>query len=314
MPFHHRLQCIAAIVLAFAGLARAQDMPLSQVLIDGEHWQLVGEGYKFTEGPAANAKGEVFFTDVPDDKIYKVDLEGKVTVFVDKAAKPSGAMFRKDGLLVANRGGEKKIVAYKPDGSYDVIAEDVNCNDLVVATTGDIYVTDVPNKSVIHINPRGEKKVVAGGWRPNGITLWPDEATLVITDSDAAHLWTYRVEPDWSLKHGEKYYRPVVSPAVKYEDAKLHFGPPGSDGMKVDDTGRLYVATHAGVQMWDPTGRLGGVIAKPQSKFLSNLVFGGPKFDTMYVTCTDKVYKRKTKVTSTPYFLREAKAETGKKK
>jgi len=294
--------------------ASAQDMPLSQVLIDGQDWQLVGEGYKFTEGPAVNAKGEVFFTDVPSSKIYKIDLDGKVSLFIENAARPSGMMFRKDGMLIANRGAEKKIVAYKPDGTFETIAEDVNCNDLVVADSGDIYITDVPSKSVVHINPKGEKKVVATGWRPNGIILWPDQGTLVITDSDARHLWTYRVELDGSLKYGEKYYHPVVSPTTKFENNKQQHGPPASDGMTYDDAGRLYVATHQGIQMWDPTGRLGGVIAKPQPKFLSNIVFGGPRFDTMYVTSADKVYCRKTKVTSTPYFLRDTLKEQGGKK
>ena len=74
--------------------------------------------------------------------------------------------------------------------------------------------------------------------------------------------------------------------------------------MTVDDRGRLYVSTYAGIQMFDPTGRMGGVILKPQKKFLSNVVFGGPKFQTMYVTCTDRVYRRKVKPKGTPYFLR----------
>lgn len=286
------------------GPGRAQDMPLSQVLIDGENWQLVGEGYKFTEGPATNAKGEVYFTDVPDNKIYKVSLDGKVIVFNDQAARPSGMMFAADGRLIANRGAEKKIVAYHTEGpnagKFDVLAEDANCNDLVVATTGDIYYTDVPAKAVVHINTKGEKRIVAEGFRPNGIILWQDQGTLVVTDSDAAHLWTFRVETDGSLKFKERYYHPVVLLPGRDQPGKLQ---PGSDGMTVDDAGRLYVTTHAGLQMFDPTGRLGGVIAKPQNKFLSNVVFGGAKFDEMYVTCADKVYKRKVKTKGTPYFL-----------
>jgi enterochelin esterase family protein len=78
----------------------------------------------------------------------------------------------------------------------------------------------------------------------------------------------------------------------------------GADGMTFDKAGRIYVCTHAGLQMFDPTGRLGGVIAKPQEKTLSNVVFGGPDFAYLYVTCTDKVYRRKTKSPGEPYFLR----------
>jgi sugar lactone lactonase YvrE len=302
LPVHRSLILFAVVLLA--GSVLAQDMPLSQVLIEGEDWRLVGEGYKFTEGPAVNARGEVYFTDVPDNRIYKVSLDGKVTIFADQAARPSGMMFAADGRLIANRGAEKRIVAYHtqgPDaGKFDVLVEDADCNDLVVAATGDMYYTDVPRKAVVHVNPKGEKRIVAEGWRPNGVILWQDQGTLVVTDSDADHLWTFRVETDGSLRFKERYYHPLVLLSGRNQPGRLQ---PGSDGMTMDDAGRLYVATHAGVQMFDPTGRLGGVIAKPQNRFLSNVVFGGAGFDELYATCSDKVYKRKLKTKGTPYFL-----------
>jgi gluconolactonase len=286
----------AVLWMTCATHARGQDMPLSQVLIDGEGWQLVSEGHQFTEGPAADAHGNVFFTDVPEDKIWRIDAAtGKATLFADHAAKPSGMMFMPDGRLIANRGGEKKIVAYKPDGSYDVIADDVNCNDLVVTKAGDIYVTDVPNKAVVLINAKGEKRVVAQGWRPNGIILVPGEGTLVITDSDAPHLWAYRVEPDGGLTYGAPWYKPVRTPVGNDR--------PGSDGMTVDNVGRLYLASYVGVQVFDTTARPSGVILMPQDKFLSNVCFGGEGFQYLYATCTDKVYRRKTKTAGVPTSL-----------
>lgn len=285
------------IILAFPQLqTTAQDMPLTQVLIDGKGWELVAEGYKFTEGPAVDADGNVFFTDVPESKIYKIDTSGKVTLLADQTARTNGLMFGPDGRLYGCRNEEKKIVAYKMDGSFETIADGVNSNDIVVNSQGDVYFTDPPNQQVWFVSQTGEKRVVAKGFRPNGVILWPGEGTLVVTDSDAPHLWTFRIEADGSLKYKERYYLPLTLPS----GAKR----PGSDGMAVDDAGRLYVATLAGVQMFDPTGRKGGVIAKPQNRFLSNVVFGGPKFDTMYVTCSDKVYRRKVKPTSTPYFLK----------
>lgn len=275
----------------------AQDMPITQVVIDNEPWELVAEGYKFTEGPAVDAKGNVFFTDVPESKIFRIDAKtNKVTLFAKDTAKTNGLMFGSDGRLYGCRNGEKKIVAYDADGTVHTIAEDVNSNDIAVASDGGIYFTDPPNRQVWYVSPKGKKRVVAKGFRPNGVILWPDEGTLVVTDSDAAHLWAFRVEPDGGLSHKDRYYLPLrLIPGQKR---------PGSDGMTVDDRGRLYVATYAGIQMFDPTGRMGGVILKPQEKFLSNVVFGGPKFQTMYVTCTDKVYRRKVKPTGTPYFLR----------
>ena len=65
--------------------------------------------------------------------------------------------------------------------------------------------------------------------------------------------------------------------------------------MTTDSAGRYYVCTAVGLQMFDSTGRMGGVIAKPQNKFLSNVAFAGPDFSFLYVTCADKVYRRKTK-------------------
>ncbi|MDP6448018.1 MAG: SMP-30/gluconolactonase/LRE family protein [Pirellulaceae bacterium] len=284
-------------VSAIAIRGSAQDMPLTQVLLDDEPWQLVSKGHSFTEGPAVDKNGDVFFTDVQQSKIFQIDAEtGDVQLFAENTAKTNGLMFGADGRLYGCRNGDKQIVAYKPDGSHDVVVADVQSNDLVVTSRGAIYFTDPSNNRVWHVSPRGKKRVVAEGFRPNGVILWANEGTLVVTDSNEPHLWTFRVEPNGSLKFRERYYQPLMLPSGKER--------PGSDGMTVDKHGRLYVATHAGLQMFDPTGRMGGVIAKPQQAFLSNAVFGGPKFDTLYATCQDKVFRRKTKSAGAPYIPR----------
>ena len=290
-----RISVFACLVVPCA----AQDMPLTQVLLPGEGWQLLGEGFKFTEGPAVDADGNVFFTDIPSDRIHKIDLKGKITEFATKTARTNGLMFGPDGRLFGCRNGDKQIVAYKPDGTYDVIAKDVTSNDLVVNSRGEVYFTDPTNKRVMFINAKGEVTKVADGFRPNGIITWPGEATLVVTDSDQPHLWTFRIEEDGSLKFKERYYQPLQIP----------FGGkrPGSDGMTVDKANRLYVATHSGIQMFDPTGRLGGTILKPQPSLLSNITFGGPGLNYLYATNGDKVYRRKTKVVGAPYFQRAKK-------
>lgn len=283
----------------------AQDMPLTQVLLPEEKWELVSEGHRFTEGPAVNAKGEVFFVDVPASTIHRIGLDGKVSVFADETGKASGLMFGADGRLYGCQNAAGKVVSWAVDGDragpMQVHAELPSANDLVVATNGDVYATDGKNSQVWLVPREGKPRVVAKGFKPNGIILWPGEGTLVVTDSDTPHLWTFRVEENGDLTFGEKYYGPVVLASGQTK--------PGSDGMAVDQDFRLYVATHAGLQMFDPTGRLGGVIAKPQPAFLSNVVFGGPKFDTLYVTCQDKVYKRRVKPTGLPYFVRNGEKE-----
>lgn len=78
-------------------------------------------------------------------------------------------------------------------------------------------------------------------------------------------------------------------------------GGPGSKGMTVDDDRRLSLCTHAGLPIFDLTGRLGGAITKSQNKLLSNVSLGGPRFDSLYVTPPDEVSKWKEKVRGTPF-------------
>lgn len=288
---------ILGLVLAagFCGAPlAAQDMPLSQVLEEGADWELVSEGHRYTEGPAVDASGTIYFSDVPASKIYKIDLDGTVSVFVENSARTNGLMFGTDGLLYGCRMEERQIVAYAADGTHTVVATDTDSNDLVVAPDGGIYYTDPPGLRVWYISPAPERdrRIVAEGFKPNGIVLWPDGQTLVVADVGNPWLWTYRVEADGSLTYPEKYYGPLRM--VPGQEG------PGSDGMTVDRFGRVYVATHAGLQMFDPTGRMGGVILKPQAKKLSNAAFGGKDRKYLYVTCSDRVYRRLTKSAGVP--------------
>lgn len=269
----------------------AQDMPLSQVLIPGEDWQLLGEGYQFTEGPAAAPDGTVYFTDVRDSKIYKISPAGEVSLFVENSANTNGLYFGPDGKLYGCRNGDQQIVIYNTDdGSHEVIAEGFGSNDLVVDAAGGIYVTEPPTGKLWYIAPDRSKRVVAEGLAPNGVILTHDGGTLVVTDRENPWLWAFRVHDDGSLDGKDSYYRPLRVP----------FGEerPRSDGMTVDADGRLYVATAVGIQVFDPTGRPCGVILKPdasRTKSGSNVCFGGPNHNWLYYTVTDKVYRRKVK-------------------
>lgn len=288
-----RLALALSVLLLAPSFALAQDMSVSGVLIDGQGWQLISDGYKFTEGPAADAEGQVYFTDIPNNRIHKIGLDDKVSVFAEATANTNGLMFGPDGLLYGCRNGDKRIVAYDNDAKMQTIAEDISSNDLVVAGDGGIYVSDPPGGRIWYINPKREKKVVAEGLRPNGVILWPDQGTLVVTDGVEPVLWTFRVERDGTLSGKDRYYGPLQLPAAG--------GGPGSDGMKVDSIGRLYVTTRVGLQMFDPTGRLGGTILKPHAGSLSNVCFGGKNLDTLYVTAGDKVYKRRVQATGVRY-------------
>ncbi|WP_158265420.1 SMP-30/gluconolactonase/LRE family protein [Blastopirellula marina] len=272
----------------------AQDMPLSDVLIAGQDWEVVAEGYKFTDGPAVDADGNVYFTDVPGQLVLKIDHATKqVTKFSEGEGGTSGLMFGPDGRLYGSQYFNRRIVAFDAEGKVEVIAEDLGANDLVVASNGNIYCTDTPGHQVWLVRPNGEKQVVAKDIAaPNGIILWPKEGTLVVADSAGKNLLAYRVEEDGTLSYGA----PVYTCRVRQKDA-----PSKADGMTVDSAGRLYVATDLGLQMFDPTSRICGVFSKPTSAFTSNVVLGGPQLDTFYVTCGGGIYRRATQATGLRY-------------
>lgn len=259
---------------------------MKEVFTPEEEWQLVGEGYKFTEGPAANSKGEVFFTDIPNNRIHKIGLDGKVTVFKEDTGGANGLMFGPDGNLYACQNGKKRIVGYDKAGNETVIAEDIESNDLAVSHAGNIYATDPGNKKVWLIDTKREKHLMDTGIGfPNGVRLTPDQTFLLVADTRGQFVYSFQVRADGSLANKQKYFH------LHLADGSTQSG---ADGMTVDTQGRLYVTTEIGLQFCDQAGRVNGIISKPQNKWLANAVFGGPELDTLFVTCSDKVYKRKT--------------------
>jgi gluconolactonase len=280
--------------LLFAPVATAQDMRLSDILVEGSSWELVAEGFAFTEGPAADLQGNLYFTDVFRGKIYRLNDAGKAEVFVEQSFGTNGLMFGPDGRLYGCQNAKKRVVAYDEAGRDTPIAEDVNSNDLVVTRAGGVYFTDPEHHQVWFVPPKGEKRVVDSGIAfPNGLALTPDQGTLVVADMNGPHLWAFRVEPDGSLMFKQPYF------TMRLERDKRDSA---ADGMKCDSAGRMYVATRLGLQVFDTQGRLSVVIEKPQNAWLSNVAFAGPNLDTLYVTSSNKVFKRKAKATGLRYF------------
>jgi sugar lactone lactonase YvrE/enterochelin esterase-like enzyme len=263
---------------------------LKDILVPGEGWKLVGEGYKFTEGPATNAKGEVFFNDVGNSKTYKV-VDGKPAVFLADSKRGDGQRFGPDGRLYANAAAESKILAWDADGKATEFAAGFKGNDLVVLHTGGIYATDpfetAGNSKVYYVSPKGEKKVVDTGLKfANGITVSPDQTLLYVADSRTHWVYSYQIREDGSLAYKQKYYHLHVHD--RDDDS-------GADGLRCDRDGRLWVATRLGLQVCDQAGRVNCVIPTPNGR-VSNLTFGGPDGDVLYATCGDKVYSRKVRV------------------
>jgi gluconolactonase len=259
-----------------------------QTLIAGEDWQLVSEGHRHTDGPAVNDKGELFFSDPANDRIHKVGLDGKVTVFAENTNGANGMMFGPDGRLYAGATRSKQIVAYDPAGSSQVIAADVTVNDLAVNVKGDMYFTDSAAKRVWFLPKAGKPRIVDEGIEyPNGVLFSPDQTLLYVSDYAAQLSWAFQIQPDGSLTHKQRYFY------VHMPDAATRSG---ADGMTVDADGRVYIATSMGVQVFDQIGKCHAIIPAPFQASLSNVEFGGANLDELYITSGDKVYKRKTKV------------------
>jgi gluconolactonase len=260
---------------------------LSQLLIPGEDWVLVSHGHRFTEGPAVNAKGEVYFTDIPNNRIHKIGLDGSVTVFAEDTGAANGLMFHADGHLYAVANARQQLVRYDSEGHSQVVATNLPGNDLVTTFQDGIYSTDPENKKVWYTAPSGDRRQVDSGLGfANGIVLSPDQTLLYVADTRSQWVWSHVVQADFSLAHKQPYFH-------------LHIPDPatdsGADGMTVDTQGRLYVTTRLGLQICDQAGRVNAILPKPGNGWLSNVCFGGPNLDTLYVTCGEQVFQRKTR-------------------
>lgn len=256
------------------------------LIVDPEsEWQMVSQGHKFTEGPAVDRDGNVYFTDIPNSRIHKIAVNGAVSVFKENTAEANGLMFGAGGLLYACQNGRKRIVAYSGDGAEKIIAEDVNSNDLAVTARGEIYFTDPPGRRVWFIDAQRNKRVVIDRNLafPNGVRLSPDQSLLLVNDTANKWVWSFQIQPDGSVANGEPFYRLETR-----DDSSTS----GADGMALDSEGHLYVTSRLGIQICDQPGRVVGIINPPQPGSLSNVVFGGPALDWLFVTAGDKVFKR----------------------
>jgi len=109
---------------------RSKNETLAALILPDEEWQLVGEGYKFTEGPTANAQGEVFFNDYRDSKTYRIGPDGTARVYLADSLKANGQAFGPDGRRYVVASGVGQVIAYDPAGKGAVIADGIAGNDL----------------------------------------------------------------------------------------------------------------------------------------------------------------------------------------
>ena len=295
MPFQRFPLACLLIVIAFGSLARAQDRikGLGPTAAPVQ----AHTGFQFTEGPAADPTGVVYFTDIPNQRIHRIGLDGKLTTFLEKSFHANGLMINGAGELLACE-MDGQVVAHSIDGkNRRVIADKFDGkrfnapNDLVVDTHGGIYFTDPdyssPNplpqgvRSVYYITADGKvSRLIAKDLpNPNGVILSPDEKTLYVIPSLSTKMLAYPVEGPGKLGEGK-----VFCELTQGANRKVT----GGDGLTVDVKGNLYITSASGLQVFDPAGKQLGVIAVPEEP--ANVTFGGKDFKTLYVTAKTSVY------------------------
>ena len=172
----------------------------------------------------------------------------------------------------------------------NVVQELLRNRSGVVAANGFQYMIDDVGRQLVALHKDGKRVQMAetkqlGLTRPSGMTLWPDGRTLVVGDAEGKHLWAFRIEKNGSLSCGEGYYTLRVGPGMTAS---------GVTALTVDCKGLLYACTPLGVQVFDPTGRLCGVLLKPDDKTPTAIAFGGLGRDTLYVLEGENSYGRNT--------------------
>ncbi|WP_240491168.1 SMP-30/gluconolactonase/LRE family protein [Pirellula sp. SH-Sr6A] len=254
---------------------------------------LVADGFKFTEGPAADADGNVYFTDQPNDRIMKVDLEGKVTEFLKPAGRSNGMFFTADDKLIACADEKNEMWEILSDGKHRVLFKDFEGkklngpNDLWIDGNGTIYFTDPyyqrpwwehkekPQSSscVYRVDRDGSNitRVDDALVQPNGIVGDANKRLLYVADIGDKKTYQYTIAKDGSLV-----------------DRKL-FCSQGSDGMTIDRDGNVYLTGGEGVTVFNSEGKKIQVIVVPE-RWTANVCFGGKDRKTLFITASDSLY------------------------
>jgi gluconolactonase len=274
---------IALLSLLLLNSAIAQD-----ILIEGEDWQQVAEGYQFTDAACSDRDGNFYFTDVAKGTtINKIGADGKVSTFLSDMPRISGLKFAADGRLIACvQNPKKQVVAFEvPSGKSIVLANNVQPNDLAVSQKGFIYFTETGKGQVTIIDPNGKVTAGPGGInKPNGIALSPDQKTLAVSEYAGSNVWVFPVKADGSLAEGARQIELRLA-SEKRESL--------GDGMTVDSRGRYYVTSAAGIQVFDRKGAPIQVIPSPQKKATVSVAFAGSGQQYLYACSSDKVFRRK---------------------
>jgi gluconolactonase len=289
-------------LLLATGIPTAAVAQSGDIIAPGAKLELLADGFSFTEGPATDARGDVFFTDQPTDRILRWSEEGGITEFLSPSGRANGLYFDLNGNLLAAADGENALWDIAPDGSHTVIARGFDDaeyngpNDMWVhPASGNIYFTDPlyardywthrsaemqqDGQHVYRLDRRSLGKisrVATDLEQPNGIIGTPDGKTLYISDIGAGKTYAYDIARGGKLKN------------------KRLFAEMGSDGMTIDERGNVYL-TGRGVTVFNPAGEQIEHIEVPE-RWTGNVTFAGRERNLLFITASRGVYGLKMNV------------------
>ncbi len=262
------------------------------IIAPGAAPEKLADGFKFTEGPAVDAEGNVFFTDQPNDRILKWSVGGKLSTFLQPCGRSNGLYFDRTGNLLACADEKNQLWSIDPSGKATVLIADYNGkllngpNDLWIRPDGGIYFTDPFYKRpywkrgpteqdaqcVYYLSPDRKtlSRVAADLVQPNGIIGTPDGKSLYVADIRDKKTYVYRIHQDGTLSDRKR------------------FCEMGSDGMTIDSRGNVYL-TGRGVTVFDPSGKKIARIEVPQ-RWTANVCFGGKDRKTLFITASKGLY------------------------
>jgi gluconolactonase len=279
---------LAVAFLCAVPVAAQENYPLAP----GAKVTKLADGFKFTEGPSADAEGNVYFTDQPNDRILIWSADGKLSTFVEPAGRANGLCFDADGRLWVCADERNELWRVDPaNKTKEVVVKDYGGkalngpNDVWVRPDGGAYFTDPFYKrdywrrgpeaqdarGVYFVSPAGRVTRVDGDYRqPNGLVGTPDGKTLYVADIGRGRTYAYDVQTDGTLRN------------------RRTFCEMGSDGMTLDADGNVYL-TGKGVTVFDRAGKQIATIDVP-ARWSANVCFGGREMRTLFVTAGDGLY------------------------
>jgi gluconolactonase len=257
----------------------------------------LADGFEFTEGPATDAQGNVFFTDIRTSRIYKWSVDGQLSTFRTNSGGANGLFFDRDGNLLACEGDNGRLVSIDPQGNVTVLADKYNNkrfnkpNDLWIDPEGGVYFSDPAYQAkvvqdgehVYYLTPDRSDviRVIDDMVRPNGIIGTPDGKVLYVTDHGAKKTYMYDINSDGTLSN------------------KTLFTSRGSDGMTIDNEGNIYL-TENSVLVYDSAGNRIEEISIPERP--TNVCFGGTDRHTLFITARSSFHSIRMRVRGISHF------------